>query len=187
VIDPYRSAHKAIRASLGRLLESAGRTDFGDPTSIDRFRAELETAVELLTTHARIEVQFIDVLLAAHDPLHASHIQHQHVDLDRELLAVMGGLHRIDEELGPDDDGDRENARVQGHRFYLALSRFVARYFLHIADEEERALPLLRSHVSEDALRDALARARATIPPDELARTTALVRESISDPEREAM
>jgi hypothetical protein len=177
-------AHKAIRAVLGRLLESAGRTDFGDPESIDLFRAELEAAVELLSTHARIEVQFIDGLLGAKEPTQASHIQHQHVDLERELHAVMGGLHRIDEVLGPENDGDREGAREDGHAFYLALSRFVANYLLHIADEEEQALPALRRHVDDATLLDALARARATVSPEESARTAALVHASVNAPER---
>lgn len=184
MIDPYRKAHKAIRASLGRLLESAGRTDFGDTASIDRFRAELESAVELLATHARIEVQFLDGLLGSHEPAKASNIQHQHLDLERELHAAMSRLHQVDETLGPEGDGDRDDARDQGHSFYLALSRFVASYFFHIADEEEHALPALRKHVSEAELRDALARAHATVSPDELARTKALVLASISDPER---
>jgi hypothetical protein len=187
VIDPYRTAHKAIRAALGRLVESAGRTDFRSPASIDRFRFELERAVELLSTHARIEVQFLDGLLGPHEPLQASHIQHEHVDLERELHAVMSRLHRIDETLGPEGDGDRDDASEQGHAFYLALSRFVANYFLHIADEEEQALPALRRHVSEATLREVLDRARATVSPDEHARTTALVLASINDVERLAM
>jgi hypothetical protein len=180
-------AHKAIRAVLGRLLESAGRTDFGDPGSIDLFRSELEAAVELLATHARIEVQFLDGLLGAHEPTQASHIQHQHVDLERELHAVMAGLHRIDEVLGPEADGDREEAREDGHGFYLALSRFVASYLLHIADEEEHALPALRRHVDDATLRDALARAEATVSPEEAARTAALVAASINATERSAL
>jgi hypothetical protein len=177
-------AHKAIRAVLGRLLESAGRTDFGDPVSIDLFRSELEAAVGLLATHARIEVQFLDGLLGAHEPTQASNIQHQHVDLERELHAVMAGLHRIDEILGPEADGDREDARDGGHAFYLALSRFVASYLFHIADEEEYALPALRRHVKDATLRDALARAEATVSPEETARTAALVAASISPWER---
>lgn len=187
VIDPYRVAHKAIRAALGRLVESAGRTDFGSPGSIDRLRVELELAVELLSTHQRIEVQFLDGLLGSHEPTHASHIQHEHVDLERELHAVTSRLHRIDETLGLEGDGDRDDATEQGHSFYLALSRFVASYFLHIADEEEQALPALRRHVSEATLRHALDRARATVSPDEHARMTALVLSSINDAERLAM
>jgi len=187
VVDPYRTAHKAIRAALGRLLESAGRTDFGDPASIDRFRAELEAVCELLGTHARIEVQFLDGLLGSHEPTHASHIQHQHADLERQLHSVTSGLHRIDEALGPDCDGDRDDAREDGHAFYLALSRFVASYLIHIADEEELALPALRRHVDDATLRDTLARAAATVLPEEAARTAALVFASITPPERIAL
>jgi len=187
MVDPYRMAHKAIRAVLGRLLESAGRTDFGDPQSIDLFRAELEAAVKLLATHARIEVQFLDGLLGLHEPTQASHIQHQHVDLERELHSVTGGLHRIDETLGPEGDGNRDDARDEGHTFYLALSRFVAHYLLHIADEEEHALPSLRRHVDDAAMLDALVRAQATVSPEETARTAALIHSSITAPERVAM
>jgi hypothetical protein len=187
VVDPYRKAHKAIRSVLGRLLESAGRTDFGDPESIELFRAELESAVELLATHARIEVQFLDGLLGLHEPMQASHIQHQHVDLERELHAVMSGLHRIDETLGPEADGDRDDARAEGHTFYLALSRFVANYLLHIADEEEYALPALRRNIDDATMAEVLARAEATVSAEEAARTTALVMASINAPERAEM
>lgn len=187
VVDPYRAAHKAIRSVLGRLLESAGRTDFGDAESIEVFRAELEAAVQLLATHARIEVQFLDGLLGLHEPMQASHIQHQHVDLERELHAVMGGLHRIDETLGPEADGDKDVARDEGHTFYLALSRFMANYLLHIADEEEYALPALRRHIDDATMQEALTRAEATVSPEEAARTTELIRASVNAQERAAM
>lgn len=184
--DPYRAPHKALRASLGRVLESAGRTDFGDRTSIDRFRPQLEAMVQLVTTHARLEVQYVDPLLGAHAPDEASDLQHHHVELERTLHRVGAGLHAIDELLGDDEDFDREDARELGHSFYLALSRFVAAYLLHIADEEETALPALREHVDEATLAAALSLARASMDPAEAARATTLILESISAPERVA-
>lgn len=126
-LDPYRWSHKAIRTVLGRLLESAGRSDFGDLAAVQRFRAELEGAAMLLATHARIEVQFIDGLLAMHDAPHASHIQHEHVGLERDLHRVASGLHHVEEALGWDGEGDVREARARGHAFYLGLSRFIAR------------------------------------------------------------
>jgi hypothetical protein len=185
--DPYRGPHKALRTALGQLLASAGRTDFGDLASIERFRVELEAVVQLLTTHARIEVQYIDPLLGAHAPDAASAIQHDHVELERELHRVGGGLHAIDEMLGVDGDGDRAAAREQGHAFYLALSRYVADYLLHIANEEEHAMPALRRSVDDATLGEALARARASIDPVEAAKTTALILASMSHPERVAL
>ncbi len=185
--DPYRAPHKALRCALGRVLESAGRTDFGDRESVERFRAKLEAMVQLVTTHARLEVQYIDPLLGAHAPDEASELQHHHVELERKLHRVGAGLHAIDELLGSDGDFDREAARELGHSFYLALSRFVAVYLLHIADEEEQALPTLRQHVDEATLAGAVTLARASMDPAESASTTALILQSISPPERLAL
>lgn len=185
--DPYRAPHKALRTALGRLLEHAGRTDFGDVASIGAFRVELEAVVQLLTTHARIEVQFVDPLLGSHEVEIASSIQHDHRALERKLHEVCGALHVIDELLGENGDGDVDEGRDRGHAFYLALSRFVAEYLVHIADEEERALPALRRHVGEGELAQTLDRARETVDPGEWAKNWALVLTSASHHERVAL
>jgi Hemerythrin HHE cation binding domain len=184
--DPYRAAHKAIRLALGRLTESAGRTDFGDVASVDRFRVELEAVVEMLTTHARIEVQFLDPLLGTHDHVCAAGIQRDHRTLERKLHEVSGGIHAIDEILGVQGDGDVRVARARGHACYLQLTRFIADYLQHLADEEEQALPTLSQHVDGATMADALARARESVDPGEAARMTALMLSAMSHPERVA-
>lgn len=183
--DPYRASHKAIRVAMGRLVESAGRTDFGDVASLERFRAELEDVVQMLATHARIEVQYLDPLLGAHDHAQAASIQHAHTALERKLHGVSGGIHALEEIL--DGGGGPSEARERGHAFYLELTRFTADYLHHIADEEEQALPSIRRHVDDAALEAALSRARQTVEAGEAARMTGLMIASVSHPERVAL
>lgn len=185
--DPYRAAHKAIRVAMGRLIERVGRTDFADLAAVERVRVELEAVVQLLVTHARIEVQFLDPLLAQHDPSRASTIQRDHASLERHLHEVSGGVHAVDEILGPDGDGDPELARQRGHAFYLALTKFTAEYFEHLADEEENLLPILLQQVDGAVLRDAMARARASVDPLEGAKAVGMMLAAMSHPERVAM
>lgn len=188
--DPYRAAHKALRVVLARLLENAGRIDFGDRASIGPFRAELEAAVHQLSMHARMEVQFVDPLLGSYDPACASAIQHDHVELERQLHHAAKALHEAEQILSDradPGDRDRADARERGHAFYLALSRVVASYLTHFADEEERVLPLLHRHVPQETLDAALAEARRRLAPIDVAHTAGLMLRAISHPERVAL
>jgi len=185
--DPYRLPHKALRLVLGSLLARAGRTDFGDVGSIAQFRPELDAAVALLADHARFEVRHLDPLLGGHDPESAANVQHQHMDLERELHRAASGLHEVEAILGDDGDGDPDEARERGHAFYLSLTRFVASYLVHVADEEEVTLPALRRFVTDDALREALARARHDVPSDRASYGASLILRAASPFERVAL
>lgn len=182
--DPYRSSHKALRMVLGRLIEHAGRTDFGDAASIAAFRPVLDAAVALLADHARFEVQHLDPLLGGHDPAGAARVQHEHVDLERALHHAASGLHEVEEILGDGGDVDVDLARERGHTFYLALTRYVAAYLVHVADEEEVTLPALRRFVTDEALAGALAAASAAADPVAAAHAGALLLRAASHPER---
>lgn len=185
--DPYRSSHKALRLVLGRLLECAGRTDFGRLGSIASFRLELDAAVSLLAEHARFEVHHLDPLLGGHDPEAAATIQHDHVHLERELHRAASALHEVEAILGDEGDGDLEDARERGHSFYLALSRFVASYLVHIADEEETTLPALRRFVTDETLAGAMAVARARASPAAVSHVGSLCLRALNHPERVAL
>jgi hypothetical protein len=181
--DPYRAIHKALRVALGDLIACAGRTDFGEAASVARCHVELEAVVAMLATHARVEVQFIDPLLGAHDHARARAIQHDHTTLERQLHAVTAAFDDVEDCLAA---GDASEARARGHAFYLALTRYTAAYFQHLADEEEEALPVLRERVDAAALAAAMAQARASVAPAEAAKVTARMLAAMSHPERVA-
>src|SRR5690349_19341377 len=91
-VDPYRFVHKAIRVTLATLVENAGRTDFGDLIAFDRLRRETIDAVHLLSSHARVEVRFLDSLLGTYAPTEANDVQREHAELDAELVGVLEEL-----------------------------------------------------------------------------------------------
>ncbi len=183
--DPYRASHKAIRVAFGELLASAGRVDFGDLGAVERFQPELEDVVGILATHARIELQFVDPLLGAHDHASAASVQHEHTSLERKLLGVTERFHALAEDLSFGRAGDE--ARERGHAFYLQLTRFVAAYLEHMAAEEEEILPALRRHVGEAAIEAAIERGRLSIERTEAAKLSAAVISASTHSERVAL
>lgn len=163
---------------LGRLLEAAGRMDFADESALRGFHQQCMAVVEMLRTHARVEVLFIDAFLV--DPSGANDLRCEHVELEAEMFALIRTLE------GLDDNGVAET-RARGHSFYLALSRFVARYLFHMADEETRALPLLHRRVDDATLREVLAAAQSAIQEGEGAKSRSAIADAVGPHERELL
>lgn len=178
-IDPYRLAHKGLRMLLGRLLEVAGRTDFADASALERLREQSMDAVDVLRTHTRIEVLFIDTYLVG--PCGDTDLQREHTELEAQmfgLVRTLGDLASI---------GVAAEARARGHAFYLALSRFVARYLVHMAEEETNALALLHRNVEDATLREVLVAARSAIHEKDRGKSRSAILDAIAPHERELL
>lgn len=181
-LDPYRLAHKGIRVMLARLLESAGRTDFADPRAREQIRQSSLETVHLLRSHARLEALFLDPLLATCTTEGGTSARHDHAKLESELFTLV-----LDLDPPSRCESSTSEVRAHGHRFYLALTRLVAHYLLHMADEETRVLALLHAHVDGDLLHRMMLAAQSTITADEAAKTAAAIAEAIAPYERESL
>ena len=181
-VDPYRIAHKGIRVTLARLLEASGRADFADPRVRDQIRHECLEAVHLLRTHARLEALFLDPLLAACAADGAESGRRAHAKLESELFSLV-----LDFDPPSQCEVSIPDARAHGHRFYIALSRLVAHYLLHMAEEETRVLALLHEHTEDDVLLRMMLAAQSTMSAEETAMTSAAIAEGIAPHERESI
>ena len=178
-VDPYRIAHKGIRVTLARLMEASGRADFADPRARDQIRHECLEAVHLLRTHARLEALFLDPLLAA---CAAEGARSAHAKLESELFSLV-----LDFDPPSQCEVSIPDARAHGHRFYIALSRLVAHYLLHMAEEETRVLALLHEHTEDEVLLRMMLAAQSTMSAEETAMTSAAIAEGIAPHERESI
>ena len=175
----YREVHKGIRALLGSLVEQAGRTDFRDAGEVADLRRATAAGFAILDGHARQETRFIAPLLRAH----AGEIGH---DLEKdhegqavrttELLARLEAVNTAD----PSADG-------KGHAFVVALSRLAGELLVHMADEEERALPALWTALDDSILQRTHQELLAALGPDEMAQNLAWMLPAMNASERLAM
>jgi hypothetical protein len=78
-------------------------------------------------------------------------------------------------------------ATGKGHAFVVALSRFVGEILVHMADEEEQALPSLWAVLDDAALQRTHQQLVASLGPDEMARDLAWMLPAMNDAERFGM
>jgi hypothetical protein len=181
-LDPYRLAHKGIRVMLARLLESAGRADFADARAREQIRHRSLETVHLLRTHARLEGLFLDPLLAACASDGTDCPRHEHAKLESELFTLV-----LDLDPPSHCESSASEAQAHGHRFYIALTRLVAHYLLHMADEETRVLAILHQKVDDDVLRRMVLAAHSTMSAEEIAKTSAAIAEAVAPHERKSL
>jgi hypothetical protein len=175
----YREVHKGIRAALGSLVDAAGRTDFQDGSEVESLRTATADCFETLEAHARHETRFVTPLLRAHAGEVGKELDGDHDDQTRTVARLVARLEAIDP-LSP-------AAAAEGHGFVVALSRFVGELLVHMADEEERALPALWAAMDDAALQRMHQELIASLPPDAMARDLALMFPAMNASERVAM
>ena len=174
----FKESHKAIRSLLLDLVRKSGRTDFNDRDSLDMFRAEVRGAFALLESHACHEETFIASLIQAHAPELAGLIGGSHQDQERQSRHIIESLGAI--------DARSVDAAPRGHSIVVWLSRFAGEILYHMADEEERLLPLLWRALTDEELIEVERRLVASVPPDETASFLSWMLPAVNTPERVA-
>jgi hypothetical protein len=173
----YRLPHKALRA---RLFESATRLARVDHRVAGEALAALDhmaATMALIHEHGRIEDQVIHPCLAARVPEIAQALEHDHRRLD-DAVALLGRAIQPVEAAG--DGPSREAA---GHRLYLAFSDFVGHYLVHMSLEELHGQHALESSMTDEELWQLQARARAALPPPQMATWLQITLPALSLPE----
>ncbi|MGI9576801.1 MAG: hemerythrin domain-containing protein [Microthrixaceae bacterium] len=165
-VDLYRDIHKGIRAELFALVQEAAAAD---PTSTLDQRSlsdHVGAVAELLRKHAEHEDTHIQTTLEAHLPELAERVLIDHSAIETRLEDIVGRAHAL---------GDSRAARAEVHWLQLDLASFTADYLAHQDLEERQIMPALDEAVGADAVLGLHAEIIASIPPDELMRTLALM------------
>ncbi len=167
-LDLYRDIHKAIRVELFSVTAEAGRVDPGQGIARAALATQVDDVVELLVAHAAHEDGAIQPVLEQQLPELAERVEVDHLTLEarmddlREMAAEAAAL----AVAAP---------AAQVHRLYLALGSFTSDYLEHQDVEERVIMPALEAAVGVDetvAIHQAIL---GSIPPDEMARSLALM------------
>lgn len=166
--DLYRDIHKAIRVELFAVTSAAGRLDPSQGIGRAAIATHVTDVVELLVSHAEHEDGAIQPALEAHLPDLAERVEVDHLTLEARMeeLTAMALEAAV---LDAPDPG------VKIHRLYLALAAFTSDYLEHQDVEERVIMPALEAAVGVDdvvAIHQAIL---ASIPPDEMGRSLALM------------
>lgn len=152
-VNLYRSIHKAIRAMLAHLIDRSSRTAFSDHEEVAALRRDLLDILDLLSSHADVEDRFVHPLLASVAPAVLERLERSHDEqeyLHRQLPDLL-------EAPG-------------GHAFVLILTRYTAEQLVHMADEEDLAMPALQAAYDDARLGQVQAAILGSIPPPKMGR-----------------
>ena len=175
-VDLYRDIHKGIRSELLVLVETAGQLD---PHHRDDRLALVQHVLAthaLLESHAHHEDAVIQPVLERELPILAERIERDHHELDACIGRIADRASTLEASAG--------DLRARTHRLYLDLARFTSEYFVHIDIEERVLMPALERAVGVDEVIGLNAAIVGSIPPDDLARSLALMLPAMNVEER---
>ena len=154
--NPYTYIHKGIRRELAHLLRTAGNLDFSDEPEARAFIAGLRNSLRLMNKHAHHEDLNVDPVLTGFAPKLARRITATHKVLEeqeREVLSLC--------ENAPGDP-------AVGYSLYLALSRYAATQFGHMAEEETDVVQELWLNMTDEEIIKVESAIVSSIEPQDL-------------------
>jgi len=166
--DLYRDIHKGIRADLFAVTSEAGNVDPHDWDGAVDLAAHVGRTVELLASHAEHEDRAVLPAIEEHLPALAVRISTDHASLETRmetLNALAGAV--------VETPGERRRRPVQW--LYLELASFTGTYLAHQDVEERAVMPALERALGLDAVLGIHHEIVSNIPPDEMAKTLALM------------
>lgn len=169
----YTYIHKGIRFELADLMRTAGNLDFADREAASALVARLRQSLHLMNEHALHEDQFVEPLLQACAPQLARRVAATHQVLESQEEEV---LHLCD--LAPGNS-------AAGYKLYLALTRYAATQFGHMAEEEAEIIAALWQRYSDDEIIRAENALVASIEPPKAATYFTWMVPGMNETERE--
>ena len=169
--DLYRDIHKSIRSELFAVTEEAGRADPSSATDRTALAAHVDSVVAYLVSHAEHEDAAVQPTIEAHLPDLAERIASDHERLEVRMESLRT--------LAADAAG-----RFDLHRVYLELASFTSTYLAHQDLEERVVMPALESAVGVDAVLAIHGAIIASLSPDEMMRSLALMLPAINVDDR---
>lgn len=168
-LDLYRDIHKAIRTELFGLVAAAGRTDASDASARRELAANVRRVVDVLEQHAHHEDDAIGPVLERELPRLAERIERDHTAFDGRGSYLVGFADHVADEAA---EADR---RLLLHHLYLDLAGFTSVYLAHQDVEERELMPALEAAIGPEAVGAIHGQILASIPPDEMARSLAVM------------
>jgi hypothetical protein len=168
-LDLYRDIHKAIRAELFAATLDAGRTDPADAVGRRALGAHVADLTTLLIQHAEHEDRAVQPVLERELPGLAEQIEADHHTLEARIEGLRD---RAATDVVVPRTGDERRAL---HRLYVELASFTSAYLAHQDVEERVVMPALESAVGVDAVVAIHLAIVGPMPPDEMARSVALM------------
>lgn len=169
----YTIIHKGIRHELGELLRLGAGTDFSGPDAA-AYVARLRASLRLMNEHALHEDHHVEPLLEKISPALARRVAATHRVLEAHEHDVLA---LCEPALG---------SPAEGYALYLALTRYAATQYGHMAEEETDVMEGLWERMSDDQLMGLEHAIVSGIAPEDNAVYMAWMIHGISDPEREA-
>lgn len=157
----YRDVHKGIRSFLLDLTVAAGRLEWNDAAQVAIFREQAELTFRLLSGHAHHENEYVAPLLDEAAPHVARILGDNHQDQEVTLDRLQNQLRAI--------NCSSDEAAIAGHRFVVAISRFAGESLVHMADEEEIAMPAIWGAFDDATILRTHNALVGSIAPDEMA------------------
>jgi hypothetical protein len=164
----YRDIHKGIRAELFAITGEAGRVDPGSDPARAGLAAHVRNVVDLLEEHASQEDRVVQPVLQTHLPDLAAR-----VDADHELLSAR--TTRLVSFADAAAEATSVSRAQAIHNLYLELAAFTGVYLTHQDVEERTVLPALEKAIRPDAIQDIHTAIVSSIPPDQMARSLAIM------------
>ncbi|HZP31557.1 MAG TPA: hemerythrin domain-containing protein [Acidimicrobiia bacterium] len=166
--DLYRDIHKGIRAELFAVTAAAGRVDPGDADAVRAVGDQWRRVVFVLVSHSEHEDQWVQPVLERHSPTLAAQVAREHPQLEAHMAALEILADRAAEACPAD-------RRLLVHRMYLGFASFTAAYLQHQEVEEFQVMTLLSKEIPVAELQALHGALVASIPPDELAASAAVM------------
>lgn len=172
----YREIHKGIRSLLSDVVYEAGRADFNSSSEVAALRGSVTAALDMMTSHAEHENAFIEPVIAKAAPEVAKELTGAHEEQEGVIARLRAALASI--------DPNSSNAAVEGHQFVVDFSRFTGELLVHMADEEQKAMPALWAKFDDAYLIDLHGRLVGSIAPEEMAAVMRMMLPAMNTPER---
>jgi hypothetical protein len=176
-LDLYKDIHKGIRSELFAVTTSAGCADPADPAATADVAAHVRSVVDLLESHAEHEDRVIQPAIELHLPPVAERIASDHAAFDVRTARLV--------DLAA-DVAATSDARL-AHLLYLDLAAFTGDYLAHQDVEERILMPALERAVGFEACLAMHQAIVGSIPPDEMARSLALMLPAMNVDDRTAL
>ncbi|HEX5379360.1 MAG TPA: hypothetical protein VFW47_12335 [Phenylobacterium sp.] len=175
--DFYGPIHKGLRLGSTALLTRLGAVDWSDPAGVGNLLADLRAHLVLARKHLEHEDGEINVILRERAGDLGVRLDHDHEDHFATFDSLEVAIAAV-EQAG---DAGR---RAAGHGLYLLYSRYLGEDLLHMAREEEEALPVFHALFDDSRLEAIHNRIKAQIPLDRLVAYFKLILAASSPQER---
>ena len=166
--DLYKDIHKGIRSELFALTESAGRTDASDDVARAALADHVRSVHALLESHAEHEDAVLQPAIEELLPEVAERIAVDHLAFEQRGALLV----ELASEAVAAPAVDR---RRIVHHLYLDTAAFVSTYLEHQDVEERVVMPTLERQLGVPALVAMHEQILASIPPQEMAQSLALM------------